>query len=316
VVAVVQRSPDRIYTTHVGSLARPPALLDLMQAAAGGRPADPAQLAKAERSAVADVVARQRAAGLDVISDGEQSKTGFFAYAGQRLTGFEPRPGRGALDKFRAETDSFPEYYEQYFKTAMTGGMAAPAVPVGCTGPVSYAGHERLRRDLDNLRAAVGDTDPDQVFVCAVAPSGVGANEYYPSEADYLNAVADAMHVEYAAIIDAGFTLQIDDPFLTDVFSYDRALRRARGPGKRGRQRRLRLLLPGHLHPGDPPPDRVGQVRGPGRGSAPGHRPAVVTAAPRRPGPRPPSAILGRWSLPLSPCRRPPPCRKTSRKAA
>jgi 5-methyltetrahydropteroyltriglutamate--homocysteine methyltransferase len=86
---------------------------------------------------------------------------------------------------------------------------------------VSYAGHERLRHDLDNLRAAVGDTDPDQVFVCAVAPSGVGANEYYPSEADYLNAVADAMHVEYAAIIDAGFTLQIDDPFLTDIFSYD-----------------------------------------------------------------------------------------------
>jgi 5-methyltetrahydropteroyltriglutamate--homocysteine methyltransferase len=130
-------------------------------------------------------------------------------------------PGRGALDKFRAETDSFPEYYEQYFQTAMTGGMAAPAVPVACTGPVSYVGQEPLRRDLENLRAAVGDADPDQVFVCAVAPSGVGANEYYPSEADYLNAVADALHVEYAAIVDAGFTLQIDDPFLTDVFSYD-----------------------------------------------------------------------------------------------
>jgi 5-methyltetrahydropteroyltriglutamate--homocysteine methyltransferase len=216
----MQRSLGRIYTTHVGSLARPPALLDLMQAAAG-RPADPAELAAAERRAVTDVVARQRAAGLDVISDGEQSKTGFFAYVGQRLTGFEPRPGRGALDKFRAETDSFPEYYEQYFKTAMTGGMAAPAVPVACTGPVTYVGQERLRRDLDNLRAAVGDADPDQVFVCAVAPSGVGANEYYPSEADYLNAVADAMHVEYAAIVDAGFTVQIDDPFLTDVFSYD-----------------------------------------------------------------------------------------------
>jgi 5-methyltetrahydropteroyltriglutamate--homocysteine methyltransferase len=220
VVAVVQRSLDRIYTTHVGSLARPPALLDLMQAAAAGRPVDPAELAAAERRAVADVVARQRAAGLDVISDGEQSKTGFFAYVGQRLTGFEPRPGRGALDTFRAETDSFPEYYEQYFKTAMTGGMAAPAVPLACTGPVSYVGQERLRRDLDNLRAAVGDAGPDQVFVCAVAPSGVGANEHYPSEADYLNAVADAMHVEYAAIVDSGFTVQIDDPFLTDVFSY------------------------------------------------------------------------------------------------
>jgi 5-methyltetrahydropteroyltriglutamate--homocysteine methyltransferase len=216
----MQRSLDRIYTTHVGSLARPSALLDLMQAAAAGRPVDPAALAAAERRAVADAVARQRAAGLDVISDGEQGKTGFFAYIGQRLTGFEPRPGRGALEVFRAEIDSFPEYYEQYFQTAMTGGMAAPAVPLACTGPVSYVGQERLRRDLDNLRAAVGDASPDQVFVCAVAPSGVGANEYYPSEAGYLNAVADALHVEYAAIVDAGFTLQIDDPFLTDVFSY------------------------------------------------------------------------------------------------
>jgi 5-methyltetrahydropteroyltriglutamate--homocysteine methyltransferase len=217
----MQRSPDRIYTTHVGSLARPPALLDLMKAADEGQPVDPAQLAAAERRAVADVVARQRSAGLDVITDGEQSKTGFFAYIGQRLSGFEPRPGRGPMDTFRAEIDSFPEYYEQYFTRAMTGGMAVRVVPLGCTGPVSYVGHERLRRDLDNLRAAVGNADPDQVFVCAVAPSGVGGNEYYPSEAEYLSAVADAMRVEYAAIVDAGFTLQIDDPFLTDVFSYD-----------------------------------------------------------------------------------------------
>ena len=86
------RSTDRIRTTHVGSLARPPELLlDLMRAAAQGRPVDPAELAGAERRAVAEVVARQRAAGLDVISDGEQTKTGFYAYIGQRLSGFEPR---------------------------------------------------------------------------------------------------------------------------------------------------------------------------------------------------------------------------------
>jgi len=216
----MQRSTDRIRTTHVGSLARPPALLDLMRAAAAGQPVDPAGLAEQERLAVADVVARQRAAGLDVISDGEQTKTGFFAYIGGRLSGFEPRPGRDPLAGFRAEIDSFPEYYEQYLKSAMTGGMAAPAVPLGCTGPVSYTGHERLRRDLDLLRAAVGEAGPDQVFACAVAPSGVGGNEYYPTEAAYLDAVADALHVEYTAIVAAGFTLQIDDPFLTDVFSY------------------------------------------------------------------------------------------------
>jgi 5-methyltetrahydropteroyltriglutamate--homocysteine methyltransferase len=219
----MQRSTDRIYTTHVGSLPRPPALLDLMRAAAQGQEADPGKLGEAERQAVADVVTRQRAAGLDVVSDGEQSKTGFFAYVGERLSGFEPRPGRDPLEVFRAETEAFPEYYEQYFTSAMTGGAVAPVVPLACTGPVSYAGEDRLRRDLENLRAAVGDADPDQVFVSAVAPSGVGGNEYYPSEAAYLDAVADALHVEYAAIIDAGFTLQIDDPFLTDIFSYSAA---------------------------------------------------------------------------------------------
>jgi 5-methyltetrahydropteroyltriglutamate--homocysteine methyltransferase len=169
---------------------------------------------------VADVVARERAVGLDVISDGEQSKTGFFAYIGERLGGFEPRPGRSALDSFRPEVDAFPEYYEQYFKAAMTGGSVAPIVPLGCTGPVTYIGEERLRQDLANLRAAVGEADADDVFMCAVAPSGVGGNEYYPSESAYLDAVADALNVEYTAIIEAGFTLQIDDPFLTDVFSY------------------------------------------------------------------------------------------------
>ena len=127
------RSTDRIYTTHVGSLARPPELLDLMRAAAQGRPVDPAELAGAERRAVAEVVARQHAAGLDVISDGEQTKTGFYAYIGQRLSGFEPRAGGDPLAGFRAEIDSFPEYYAQYLKGAMTGGMAVPVVPLRCT---------------------------------------------------------------------------------------------------------------------------------------------------------------------------------------
>jgi len=218
----MQRSTDRIYTTHVGSLARPVALLDLMRASAAGEPVDPADLDGAHRRAVADVVARQRAAGIDVINDGEQGKTGFFAYIAQRLSGYEPRAGRDTMGKFRPEIEEFPEYYGQYFQRAMTGGMAVPAASLACTGPVSYTGQEQLARDLSALRAAVGtaDADPDQVFVCAVAPSGVGGNEYYRDEDEYLGAVADALRVEYQAIIDAGFTLQIDDPFLTEEFSY------------------------------------------------------------------------------------------------
>jgi 5-methyltetrahydropteroyltriglutamate--homocysteine methyltransferase len=216
----MRRSIDRIYTTHVGSLARPAALLDLLRASAAGDPAAGAGLRDAQRRAVADVVARQRAAGIDVINDGEQGKTGFFAYIGQRLTGYEPESRSSTMDKFRPEVEAFPEYYEQYFKRAMTGGMAVPAPSLVCTGPVSYAGHEHIARDLATLRAAVGDAGPDDVFVCAVAPSGVGDNEYYRSEDEYLDAVADALNVEYKAIVDAGFTLQIDDPFLTEEFSY------------------------------------------------------------------------------------------------
>jgi 5-methyltetrahydropteroyltriglutamate--homocysteine methyltransferase len=216
----MRRSIDRIHTTHVGSLARPAALLDLLRASAAGDPAADAGLRDAQRRAVADVVARQRAAGIDVINDGEQGKTGFFAYIGQRLTGYEPEARSSTMDKFRPEVDAFPEYYEQYFKRAMTGGMAVPAASLVCTGPVSYAGHEHIARDLATLRAAVGDAGPDDVFVCAVAPSGVGDNEYYRSEDEYLDAVADALNVEYKAIVDAGFTLQIDDPFLTEEFSY------------------------------------------------------------------------------------------------
>jgi hypothetical protein len=92
----MQRSTDRIRTTHVGSLARPPALLDLMKAAAAGKRLDPEELAEAERQAVADVVAWQRAAGLDVVSDGEQSKPGFFAYTGERLLLRHQRGSPGA----------------------------------------------------------------------------------------------------------------------------------------------------------------------------------------------------------------------------
>src|SRR5215469_5319584 len=140
----MQRSTDRIYTTHVGSLARPAELLDLMRARAAGEPSALAGFARVHAAAVQDVVARQRAAGLDVVTDGEQSKTGFFAYVGQRLSGYEPRPGAGVLDKFAPEVGEFPEYYEQYFKSAMTGGMAVPAPSLACTGPVSYTGAEQL----------------------------------------------------------------------------------------------------------------------------------------------------------------------------
>jgi 5-methyltetrahydropteroyltriglutamate--homocysteine methyltransferase len=223
----VKRSTDRILTTHVGSLPRPATLLDKMRDGERGPAMD-----SAIAQAVSDVVAQQVAHGVDVVTDGEQGKTGFFAYIGERLTGFEPRPGaRGEL--WSAEISAFPEYYADYFERAMVGGSVAAMEPLVCTGPVAYQGQEAIARDIANLRAALGGQPYAEAFLPATAPSGLGimtgssktANEHYPSYADYLFAVADALAEEYRAIVDAGFLLQVDDPALTDVLG-DAALDR------------------------------------------------------------------------------------------
>jgi 5-methyltetrahydropteroyltriglutamate--homocysteine methyltransferase len=213
------RSTNRILTTHCGSLPRPTDLLDLMKAKINGEVYDAEAYDARVRTAVADIVRQQVDCGIDIPTDGEQGKQGFFAYVNQRLAGFEPKPGpRPAM--FQAEVEAFPEYYKQYFSTAMLGGTIAPLVQFVCTGPVSYRGQEAVRRDIEHLKAALRGLEPANVFMPAVAPSGVGKNEYYRTEEEYLHAVAEALRVEYLAIVDAGFLLQIDDPFLTELYSY------------------------------------------------------------------------------------------------
>src|SRR5438445_12121797 len=101
----------------------------------------------------------------------------------------------------------------------MTGGAVAPVVPMVCTGPVSYKGEEALRRDIDNRKAAMSASGAKAAFMPSVAPSGAGTNEHYKSDEEFFFAVADAMRHEYCAIVDAGLYLQIDDPFMTDLFS-------------------------------------------------------------------------------------------------
>jgi 5-methyltetrahydropteroyltriglutamate--homocysteine methyltransferase len=162
-------------------------------------------------------VRQQAACGLDVLTDGEMSKPGFFVYVKERLAGFEPRPGKGPV-LFAAERAAFPEYYEDYFKRAMLGAGVAPMAPMFCVGPVRYIGEAALRKDLDNLNAALAGTPHVEAFVPAVAPSGVGFNDYYKSDEEYLFAVAEALATEYRAIVAAGFLVQIDDPFLADIF--------------------------------------------------------------------------------------------------
>jgi 5-methyltetrahydropteroyltriglutamate--homocysteine methyltransferase len=217
----MKRSIDRILTTHTGSLARPREVLEQMRAKLNGEPYDADAYAAGVRQAVADVVRRQAESGIDVITDGEQSKAGFFAYVRERLTGFEPvagaPPSRGM--QWAKEVAAFPEYYEQYFGQNMRG--VSPNTPLVCNGPVTYVGQEAVQADIANLKAALGSVDPMDVFMPATAPRELGRNAYYATAEEHLAAVAEAMRTEYLAITGAGFILQVDDPALTDFYSQD-----------------------------------------------------------------------------------------------
>ena len=215
----VQQNTDHIQTTHIGSLPRPRDLLDLMKAKLTGQPYDQKLFDETVARAVADNVEQQVACGIDIVADGEMSKPGFFTYIRDRLEGFEGSPGQKLL-LFEKEVAAFPEYYAQYFKDAMMGPALAPIVPVVCTGPVRYRGEKLVETDIANLKAAAFASGvPDHhVFMPATAASGVGVNEYYNSDEDYFFALAAELAKEYRAIIASGFILQVDDPFLPDIF--------------------------------------------------------------------------------------------------
>jgi len=215
----IQQNTDRVQTTHIGSLPRPHALLDMMKAKFSGAPFDQEQYQATLAKAVEDVVRRQVASGIDIVTDGEFSKPGFFTYIQERLEGFEARPGR-KVATFAREVAAFPEYYAEYFKHAMMGGAIVPLAPVVCVGPVRYRGERAVATDIANVKAAAAAAGvaPHCLFLPATAPSGVGVNEYYRSEEDYIHALAAELNKEYRAIVEAGLLVQVDDPFLADIF--------------------------------------------------------------------------------------------------
>jgi 5-methyltetrahydropteroyltriglutamate--homocysteine methyltransferase len=164
-------------------------------------------------------VRKQVECGIDTVTDGEFSKTGFFTYIRERLEGFESRPGQKRVS-FLKEVSAFPEYYAQYFEQAMMGGAVVPSVPVVCTGPLKYCGEEFLRKDIANVKnaAKAAGIQQDHVFLPATAPSGVGSNEYYRTEEEYLHALAGELNKEYSTIVASGILVQVDDPFLAEIF--------------------------------------------------------------------------------------------------
>ena len=210
----MKNSSERILTTHVGSLARPPEILDLMRARETGQPHDAEVLADLIRESVRDVVQRQVQSGIDVPSDGEFSKTSFSTYVNDRLSGFEPRPpdpGNSALRNWGRDRALFRDFYREY-DAPIRGAMSEVMI---CTAPIAYQGHAAVQTDIDSFKAALATVDNDEAFIPAVAPGTIELqrkNEYYATEEEYLTAIADAMKEEYRAIVEAGFILQIDDP--------------------------------------------------------------------------------------------------------
>jgi 5-methyltetrahydropteroyltriglutamate--homocysteine methyltransferase len=216
----MQRSTERILTTHVGSLPRPDDLFELMLARMDGKAIDEQAYAERVRGAVKDCVRQQVDAGLDIVSDGEMAKPSFITYAASRLSGLEKREGfRPSPFANTRETRDFPEYYQSAVAEQVSARRRRALMV--CAGSIAYKGHAALKADLETLKAALAGVGATEAFVPAIAPSNVEAttpNEYYPTPESYVFAIAEAMREEYRAIVDAGFLLQIDDPFLVTYY--------------------------------------------------------------------------------------------------
>jgi len=240
----MRASRDRILTTHVGSLSRPPELIAANRARAAGE-TNAADHARCLAESVAGVVARQREVGIDIPDDGEFGKPmasnydygAWWNYAFARMEGFAPAEtvpqsahkkssvADVTLAAFgnRRDWQAFGEFYQDPESAGTLVGSVASAArrsvrrPV-CTGPIKYSGHAALAADIANLKQALAASGVEEGFMCAIGPGSFARGEdlYYKTEEEFVFATADAMRDEYKAIVDAGIVLQIDDPSLPD----------------------------------------------------------------------------------------------------
>jgi 5-methyltetrahydropteroyltriglutamate--homocysteine methyltransferase len=213
----VKRSTERVLSTFVGSLVRPPRLRELQQAMAEERPVDPRTYAECLRESVAEAVRKQAEVGLDVVSDGEYGKSNWAGYILERVGGFEVRaapPGTPIYDRIGTDRETFADYYT----TQAVGEWTARII--ACTGPITY-NPTQLERDIENFRLALSQVQVTEAFMPVVAPASFlreAVNEYYPSEEAYVYAVADALRQEYQTIVQAGFLVQVDDAVLATMW--------------------------------------------------------------------------------------------------
>src|SRR5215831_14540051 len=209
----MKRSTDRILTTHVGSLIRPQPLQDFLRLKQAGKPFDEKAYGKCLTDAVAEVVAAQARAGVDVVSDGEFGKSiSWSQYVLERLSGFERRPLKPGANPFArgADRSRFAEFYAELDARE----EIATSTNAVCIGPIAYTGQAELECDTKNFKAALGGAKVEEAFLPVAAPASVipdRKNEYYRSDEECLVAIGAAMRTEYKMIVDAGFLLQLDD---------------------------------------------------------------------------------------------------------
>jgi len=205
----MKTSKDRILTTHVGSLPRSKAVTDVVFARERGEPLDPDAARETIRTAVLDAVRRQRAAGIDVASDGEMSKISYATYIKDRLTGFDGDSPRQPPK----DLEEFPAFLR---RQAGSGGTPTYRRP-SCVGEIRVKDMEPVAEDIRNFRQALAEIPVTEGFMNAASPGVIALfqpNQHYPDHASYLEALADAMQPEYEAIVSAGFVLQLDSPDL------------------------------------------------------------------------------------------------------
>jgi len=233
--------PDRILTSHAGSLPRPDRLAEMNLERSRGELEDEAAYEAALAQAVKDVVARQREAGVDVVNDGEYGHSmghrydygSWWTYVFQRLGGLElvtegvldipqapPKPGELALATF-AERRDWLQFSEAYGDPASGAALPNPDIGTGapvCRGPITYTGQEAIAQDIAHFKAALEAAGLEDGYLNSVAPGSCArfGNEYYKTDEELIYACADAMREEYRAIIDAGLMLQLDDPAIAE----------------------------------------------------------------------------------------------------
>jgi 5-methyltetrahydropteroyltriglutamate--homocysteine methyltransferase len=249
----MKRSENRILTTHAGSLIRPPEVAAFDTARQQRQPVDEQAYDEALRSAVADVVRKQADAGIDVVDDGEFSKSSWGTYINQRVSGFKHDPERDmAINYTGQDAERFGEFFES------EGGGGSRRRWRGadvCVEPIVYNDQHSVRRDIEHLKSAAASVSVEEAFLPVVAPASAafnGVNDFYPTEEEYVYALAEALRNEYLAIYESGLLLQVDDAVLANA--YDDLM--ARSPETYRKWAQLRIDALNHALRGIPE-DRV-----------------------------------------------------------